>query len=398
MKRLNILCMLAISALVTPGALMAAEKGSGGNWLSVDNRLRLEYDDNVYETKTDKSDSFKIIEEIELGVTLNFEPTFVTLRYRPAVTWWEDREPNDTDWSHDVDFVINHRASERLSLGLKETFRRSENPQAVDRGTKVRESSDFNYSVTDGNLDYRLLPRTYVLLGGRYTFLRYDDDIVANTEDYDIWSTGATIRQNVTEMSRLLADYRFESTEYKDDVIDRGSDTHYAGLGIEQTLGASFVGTLRGGYQIKQFNDDALEDGEDPYFDATLTYLFSPRSRFSAGGGYSMFEADVYPFASQDRTIVFASFAHDLTAKVSVYLAGSYQQSTYNEDQLISTDLDLPDDYGGDEDIYQGSARLAYQVNARNSVELNYQYIDLASDLREEFDRNRVSIGWRLDI
>lgn len=377
---------------------MAAETGSGGDWLSFANRLRLEYDDNIYETSTDKQDSFKIIEEIELGVTFNFEPTFITLRYRPSVIWWEEREPNDSDLNQDFDLVINHRVSERLSLGLKDTFRRSEIPQAIDRGTTIRESGDFYYNVADGNLDYRLLPRTYMLVGGRYTILRYDEDIVADTEDYDIWSTGLTLRQNVTDLSRVLADYRYESTDYTDDVADRDADTHYVGLGLEYVLGASFVTTLRGGYQMKQFSDDALEDAEDPYFDASLTYIFSPRTRFSAGAGYSMFEADVYPFASQDRTIIFASVAYDLTARVSLYLSGSYQMSEYNEDQLVATDLDLPDDYGGDEDIIQGSARLAYQINARNSVELNYQYIDLQSDLREEFDRNRVSIGWRLDI
>jgi predicted porin len=391
--------VVAASALITHSSLLAAEAGSGGDWLTVANRLRLEYDDNVYETNTDKTDSFKIIEEVELGVTFNFEPTFITLRYRPTLIWWENREPNDTDWNQDFDIVINHRFSEKLSLGVKDTFRRSEIPQEIDRGTTVSESGDFTYNVADGNIDYRLRPRTSMLVGGRYTMLRYDEDIVADTEDYDIWSSGLTIRQDVTDMSKLLVDYRYEETEYTEDgASNRGSDTQYIGIGLEQVLGASFAGTFRGGYQMKQFEDDGLDDADDPYADVTLTYLFSPRTRFSAGAGYSMFEADVYPFASQDRTIFFASVAHDLTARLSLYFAGSYQISEYKEDQIVANDLSLPSDYGGDEDIIQGSARVAYQINARNSVELNYQYVDLSSDLREEFDRNRVSIGWRLDI
>lgn len=109
-----------------------------------------------------------------------------------------------------------------------------------------------------------------------------------------------------------------------------------------------------------------------------------------------MFEADVYPYTSQDRTIMFVSVARDLTAKLSLYLAASYQSSDYSADRAID-DLGVPAS-GGEEEVTQGSLRLAYQVNARNSVEFNYQYIDLTSDLREEFDRNRVSIGWRLDI
>ncbi len=396
MKQVKILGLVAVSALLFQTAAMAAEAGSGGNWLSVANRLRLEYDDNVYERETDKVDSFKIIEEIELGVTFNFEPTFITLRYRPSFTWWENREPDDTDLNHDFDFVINHRVSPRLALGLKNTFRYAQESEVIDRGTVVRDEGNFTYNVTDGNIDYQLLPRTYALVGGRYTLLRYDENAVAETEDYDIWSTGVTLRQNITDLTRLMVDYRFESIDYEGE--DRGSDSDYVGGGIEATLGASLVGVLRAGYQMKDFNDEAIEDADEPYFDATLTYIFSPRTRFSAGGGYSMFEADVYPYASQDRTIFFASVAHDLTAKISLYLAGSYQLGEYDPEQAIATDVEIPDTFSGDETITQGSARIAYQVNARNSLELNYQYTDLDSDLREDFDRNRVSVGWRLDI
>ena len=396
MKQIKMLGIVAISALVCQTAVMAAEAGSGGNWLSVGNRLRLEYDDNVYESQDDKQDSFKIIEELELGVTLNFEPTFITLRYRPSFTWWDKREPDDTDLHHDLDLVINHRVSPRLSLGLKNTFRDAQVAEAIDRGTVVREEGNYIYNVTDGNVDYRLFPRTFMLVGGRYTTLQYDEQSVADTEDYDIWSAGVTLRQNLTDLTRLMADYRFESIDYSGD--DRGSDSDYIGLGIEHVLGASFVGVLRGGYQSKDFNDEAVEDADEPYFDATLTYIYSPRTRFSAGGGFSMFEADVYPFANQDRTIFFASVAHDLTAKISAYLSTSYQLSEYDADQKITTDVATPDTFSGDENIMQASARLAYQVNARNSLELNYQYIDLDSDLRDDFDRNRVSLGWRLDI
>lgn len=397
MKQVKIMLgIVAVSGLIFQTSLMAAEAGSGGNWLSVGNRLRLEYDDNVYEDKTDKQDSFKIIEEIELGATFNFEPTFITLRYRPSFTYWTDREPDDTDLHHDFDLVINHTVSPRLSMGLKNTFRDAEVTEEISRGTTVREEGDYIYNVTDANVDYRLLPRTYMLVGGRYTTLQYDEDAVADTEDYDIWSAGLTLRQNITELTRLMADYRFESTDYKNE-DDRGSESDYIGLGIEHVLGASFVGVVRGGYQNKDFNSESIEDADEPYFDATLTYILSPRTRFSAGGGFSMFEADVYPFASQDRTVFFASVAHDLTARISTYISGSYQLSEYDPSQKLST-IEVPDSFSGDEEVLQGSVRLAYQLNARNSLELNYQYVDLTSDLREDYDRNRVSLGWRLDI
>lgn len=394
MKSKRFLGLLAASAVVTQFSLIAAELGTGKDWLDVSNRVRFEYDDNVYERSTDTTDSFKIIEEIQLGITLDREPTFLTLRYRPSFTWWENREPDDTDLHHDLDVVLNHRFSPRVSLGIKNTLRLAEQPEEMDRGIKIRENDDYTYNVTDGNLDVRVLPRTHLLIGGRFTILNYDESDVAETEDYEIFAVGVTLRQNISSLTHLLAEYRREEISYN--LGDRGSDSDFIGLGVEHTLGASFVATVRGGMQSKAFNDASIGDQDEPYGDLTLTYLFSPRTRLSLGGGYSMFEADVYPYTSQDRTIMFVSVARDLTAKLSLYLAASYQSSDYSADRAID-DLGVPAS-GGEEEVTQGSLRLAYQVNARNSVEFNYQYIDLTSDLREEFDRNRVSIGWRLDI
>lgn len=389
-------CMIAASAMVTQFALIAAETSSGLNWLTLGNRLRVEYDDNVYETTKDKTDSFKIIEEIELGITLNFNPTFISLRYRPSFTWWSDREPDDTDLHHDFDVVINHRFSPKVSVGVKNTLRLAEIPEAIDRGVTIRENDDYLYNVTDANIDYMLLPRTHAVIGGRYTILRYDQDDVAETEDYDIWAAGITLRHKLSELTQLMLDYRRESISY--DAGDRDSDSDYVGLGIEHALGASFVGNLRGGYQRKDFESTALDSESSPYVDATITYIHSPRTRLSLGGGFSMFESDVYPFASQDRTLLFASLAHDLTAKISVYLTGSHQRSEYSGETALPTDVGVPKSFSGKEYINQGGLRFAYRVNSRNSLELNYQYIDLESDLRDDFDRNRVSLGWRLDI
>jgi len=395
MKKIKLTGVIALSAVVTQFALFAAESNSR-NVLEVSNRLRVEYDDNVYEAPSDEQDSFKIIEELELGVTLDFQPTFITLRYRPTFTWWSDRDPDDTDLHHDLDVVINHEFSPRLSAGLKNTFRLAEQPEEIDRGTTIREDDDYIYNVTDGNLDYQMFARTHAILGARYTTLQYDRDEVADTEDYDIWAAGLTLRHRIAAMTQLLGDYRIESVGYKDDARD--SDSQYIGLGVEHAIGSSFVGTLRGGYQNKDFSDSDIDDESQPYADGSLTYIYSPRTRISVGGGYSMFEADVYPFASQDRTIMFASLAYDITAKISLFLSASYQLSHYSQDQAVEPDFDVPESFGGDEDVTQGGVRLSYQLNARNSIELNYQHMDLSSDVREDFDRNRASLGWRLDI
>ncbi|MCB1100812.1 MAG: outer membrane beta-barrel protein, partial [Kiritimatiellae bacterium] len=171
------------------------------------------------------------------------------------------------------------------------------------------------------------------------------------------------------------------------------SSSQYVGLNLEQTFSPTLLGSLRAGYQNKSFDADEISDESSPYFDAKLTMVASKATRISAGIGYSMFEADVYPFTSQDRTLASLSVAHDITARFALYVTGSYQLSEYSGNQ--SLDQTASD---GEEEILQASARLAYMINRSNWIELGYQYLDLSSDFREEFDRNRVSIGWRTNL
>ncbi|MFH0908935.1 MAG: outer membrane beta-barrel protein [bacterium] len=371
---------------------------AGGSWAAdetrsfqVKNRLRFEYDDNVYERANDTQDSFKIVEEVEFLVNLNLPQSFVGLRYRPTFVWWSDRESDDTDFHHDLDVTLSHTFTERLSISLKDTLRLAEQSEAIDRGTVVRENNDFIYNTADGKLAYKLGRGTRAEAGYRNTILRYDENDVADTEDYDINAGGLTLRQQILKKTVIAGEYRYEAIDYNGP--DRGAESHYAGAGFEQIFSPNLVGNLRAGYQMKQFNDNSIDDANQPYADAAMTYLPSPRTRLTAGAGYSLFEADVYPYASQDRTMLFLSVAHDLTAKISIYASGSYQLSQYNADQSIEDGV-----ADGDENVYQFSARTSCKINRSNWVEVGWQYLELQSDIREDFDRNRIELGWRTQI
>ena len=78
------------------------------------NRLRIGYDDNIYQAgestlpdgstvKHDETDSFRILNEIELLLNLNLPRTYLGLRYRPTLAWFSEREDDDTDFWHDLD-------------------------------------------------------------------------------------------------------------------------------------------------------------------------------------------------------------------------------------------------------------------------------------------------------
>jgi len=195
---------------------------------------------------------------------------------------------------------------------------------------------------------------------------------------------------------------------------------------LQQVFNPNLFADLRVGYERKEL-DQAVEDSQEtPYGEISLTFLPSPATRITGGAGYSLFETDVYPFGNQTRTRFFANLAHDLTAKISLYLSGIYTKGDYDGDDLPegATLRDLPTkvreeiapgateaqldsplsqefiDAVSDksEDIYQVSARVTYKVNRLNWLEAGWQYSKLDSDLREDFERNRVHVGWKLKL
>lgn len=360
------------------------------NWQVV-NRLRLEYDDNVNETETDEQDSFKIIEQVNLSYNFNLEQTFLSLRYEPSFTWWSDREDDSTDLHHSFDGVLNHSFSRRVSISLKNTFRFAERPEVVERGTVTRENNDFIYNAALAALSYLMNQSTRLEAAGRSVILRYDEDDVAERNDYDILVGGLTVYRTLQPTTALLGEFRYEQLEYEDD--ERNSDTLYAGLGLEHTFNPQFLGSLRAGYQGRDFDQTASGSNDTPYVDATATLIPTARTRLTFGGSFAQVEADIFPYASTERVRLFASLAHDFTAKITGYLTGAYSEFSYDGEDTPRGDL--PD---GDEDLIQFGARATYEVDRRNFLEAGWQLVDSSSDLRNDFTRNRVSIGWVLKL
>lgn len=394
--------VFAIS-LIIPLAVMAFE---GPRSYQIHNRLRLEYDDNIYETGKDQTSSFKVIEEIEFLVNLNLENTFASIRYKPSFIWWDNRSEDSTDFHHAVDLILNQRFTPRLSLDIKNTFRYAEQPNVIERDTVVRERSDFIYNAIVGTMLYRVSPVGRVEVSGRYNLLRYDESRVADLEDYDMVVAGLTYRHSLVPETALMADLRFESIDY--DKVDRGSDAYQIGAGVEHMFSPNFLGNLRFGYMTKDYNDSTISDDRAPYLDGTITLVPSPDTRISLGVGYSLLEADIFPYANQERFRFFGGVAYDVTSRLSVNFVGSYARSKYDASDIVprgvierfevSEDLlaeALEQVADGTENIIQFSARMTYRLNRSNWLEAGWQFNDLNSDLREDFDRNRFSVGWK---
>lgn len=392
-----LLVAYVVVCCLQPFALAQGAQRAKG-W-QVENRLRVEYDDNIYQETTDENASWKIIEEVIFQINFRLQDrTYFGLRYRPSYVYWFDREPDKSDLNHDLDIVFNQAFSPRLTLSVVDTLRRGELPELVDGNVLVREKDDFWYNTANVTLGIGVRPDTRLDVAGRYVLLRYDEDIVSATDDFDLFVGGLTLRHQWKPETAFLLELRGETIEYEGP--DRGSESVFVGVGAEQTFSPQLIASVRGGYQRKEFNKSELGSEESPYGDVALTFLVTPALRLTAGAGYSLFETDVYPFANQTRSQVFGSVAYDATARLALYLTGSYINGDYDAKQAVEKNVVK----SGEEDIVQASARVTYKVNRSNWLEAGWQFSDLDSGIRTvagdqyraSFQRNRFDIGWKV--
>ena len=372
------------------------------------NRLRIGYDDNVYQAgeatlpdgstvQHEETDSFRILNEIELLLNLNLQRTYLGLRYRPTLAWFSDRDEDDTDFWHDLDLNFIQKFTPALVLSFSDTLRYSQLPELQDDNFVVRQDDDNYYNSALATLSYNIRPETRLDVSGRHILLRYTEDDHENDNYYSVVG-GLTLRQQLASRTTLLGDLRYQTLVYDeaDAAYNRDANSVFAGLGAEQTFNPKMIGSLRAGVEQRQYDNDDYGDDTQPYGELSVTFLPSPATRITGSASYSIYESDVSTFLSQNRTYLSLSFAHDFTAKLSFYASGAYAINEYDADNSLTDGA-----VDADETTILLSARLSYRINRINWIETGVQYVELDSDIvnRESYDRLRWDvIGWKIQL
>lgn len=381
---------LGVMIVAAATAHTAWAQSEGGDSLHVYNRLRIEYDDNIFQEENNEDDSLKIVEEVDLSFNVNLPQSFIGLHYKPSFVWWDDRS-DDTDLHHAFDAIFNHNFSSRLSIGIKDRFRLAEVPEEINNGFTIREENDYIYNSINGTLTAKLSPETKVDLGGRHILLQYDDDGIGRQQDYNRYVGAVSLTHELKPTTTVLADARVEEIAYEDSE-GRDATSYYVGVGVDQTFTPNLLGAIRAGYQQKDFSAAGTDSTDSPYVDASFTLLPVPSTRLTLGTAFSQSETDLFPFANQERLRFYATLAQEVTAKIDAFLSAGYADGDYKAEEAASGF----DESDGNEEVITVSLRATYEVNKNHVLEAGWQLVDLDSDFGRTFTRNRVNLGWSL--
>jgi hypothetical protein len=391
--------LLCVLSLVSATTFAAKERS-----VKVQNSVRVGYDDNVYQSSNKEGSAF-ITDIVNLTGKLNFSSrTDMILYWQPEFRYRFEADPEFVSYQ-DLYGRLNHAVSQRTFLQVSDRFRYQDKDGQTSGLTGVKGISQ-SYLENDlmGALDFTVNSLSQVKVGGGYELRRWDESSygkwnpTAKTggNDFDQFrADGSYIRELRPNTTQGMVGLNYVNHEYDGSRGGFDSTTIYGGA--DHNFNPNVIGNARLGYTFSNVdNASKSTDNSSPYAQAGLEINPTARTSFNGTLGYSLAYSENSFYNAQDRFNFGVGVRHDLTGKISVSSTLSYIYSYYDADFVSSgaAAKDAKDNY------FQFSLRGSYQINRNNFVDAGYSFSDRSTDsaFLQEYDRNRVDIGWRLRL
>ncbi len=388
---------------------------------SVAATLRGFYDDNYTTASVNKLDSFGFEVSPSAKVNWTLPQTYIGLSYAYGMRFYEDRDNNRADHSHQADLNLNHTFTPNYKLDLSDSFVYSREPEISAGGTSVirRTNTGYYRNRAGGHLTAGLTEKLSTTVGYSNTFYRFDDDAAGRNTlsallDRTEHLPTIDLRWQVQPSTVAILGYQYGIVNYDDSnrlysgasVFQssiRDSNSHYIMAGVDHTFDPQFSASLRAGVQLVEWDElntqlaaNALPSQDDtqvsPYIDASVTKAFSPDTSAQLGVRHSRQSTDVAffnasnPTLDQEATTIYGQVSHQILPRLSGSLLAQYQMADF---QAGGAD-------GRSDNFFLAGINLSYEINQFLAAEAGYNFDDLDSDIPNRgFSRNRVYLGIR---
>ena len=436
---------LGVGSLYAIDTEMARQQ-SGRPW-SVAATVRGFYDDNI-NTSPDKiitdarngrgkkiiidprEESFGVQLSPSIHLNLAWDQTFLGLGYAYTLNWYEKRDPNNYDQSHEFNAKLRHQFSPRHQVAVDDTFTLSSEPKDVNTfgintaPTKLRTRSDILHNQATLDDSIQLTSVWGLSFGYINNWTDYEAEGVGSRSallDRFEHTLRADLRYQFDPKLVGIVGYTFGFTDYTGDEEvgrftnpagrttilksdDRNSFSHYGYVGVDYDITAKLRASLRVGVQYTDYSE-LNETAVSPYANASMSYLFVPGTSLEAGISHARAATDVATFDSHgnptidtESTAMYLALHHRLMRNLTLSLITQYQISTFNDG--------LSD--GESENLFMVGVNLEYHFNRHFSADIGYNYDQLNSDAvggldaagkkvgaNRDYERNRFYVGLR---
>lgn len=322
--------------------------------------------------------------------------SLVDLYLMPSIKWHsnpreeESGSPqNDAELFGAVGVEGAHRFTPRVGVKAGDALSYNDDPEISQSGATIRQSASHWLNNAHAGVDVELSEKVGASLMGSSLMKRYTDDAVADNQDEDTYQAEADLKYLMGSgysVFGLIGYSDFNAELSGADARNRGSQVISYGVGLERVFSPDVIGKISGGYQMVEYDDDAVDSTDTVNGNAEMTFRAASPTRFRVAGAYGYFSPNVRPYSIQTLTSVSGAIDHDvLSDRLTLSLRGQYSEGDYADEGA-----NLP---GGLDKLTSVGISGRYWVSRNWAVQAGYTHENWDSDLRESFDRNLVDVG-----
>ena len=429
--------LVVLGAASFQNAVQAQMTAPGENkpW-SISAVLRGFYDDNYTTSSSDlRRDSFGI--EVSPSAALNLirDQTALGLNYAYSMRYYEDREDDEIDHSHQFNAKLSHAFTPRYKLDITDSFVIAQEPEVLGVNSAgltvpLRTEGDNMRNYLNTSFSAGVTETTDIVVGYGNTWYDYDESGLNSYSallDRVEHLGSLQLRQMILENTIGVAGYQFQYVDYTSDSRYgnpfipalqipseiRNSYAHIFTVGVDQVITSTLKASVRVGAQYTKYHDledvvDGIFPGVDldlddeqwnPYADANATWVYLPGSYAQLGVRHQRIQSDVglvptqtglyIPNLDGEATAFYGSVSHRFFGALVASAIAQFQHTRYE-----SGGADF------DDNLILAGLNLTYEINKWIAAEAGYNYDRLDSDLDQggigrSFTRNRVYVGVR---
>ena len=334
------------------------------------------YDDNIFETRD---------HEVSSWVTRtnpSFELAAETAKMGHRLNYTINQDIFHS--AHDADNADHHLTGEsvfafdaRNRLKLQAGYHKVE-----DTEDTAAQGENDKYETTNFGGVYSFGAETARMqfdLGANHFTKRYSNgDGLNSDKEFDSLTLNAIGYYRVAPKTRLLAEVRHTDYDYKSAPLDSENMAYLVGAKWEAT--AKTTGTVKIGYEEKDFDNSAIKDRNSPMWEIGVAYQPRTYSTFTLDARRAFDEGDDGAETIRSQTFT-AGWKH-------YWMERLYSNVTYTIGESKYEGTNRTDD----RDIF--GLGLTYEARRWLDIGVGYRYSKNDSDVRSEsFERNMYGIN-----
>tara|TARA_X000000368_G_C23053270_1_gene722549 strand:- start:1853 stop:3037 length:1185 start_codon:yes stop_codon:yes gene_type:complete len=380
---------------------IALAHGASSRAFIFSNYLRFGYDDNLYQSHDDKTETAYISDLFNISGNMKFSNGDELLLYwQPELRYRFDAEEKML-FLQDLYLNYTKLISNSSEFQITDRLRYSE----IDANqSNVNSGKEYSENNLKGSFRKKLDKRNGINISGGIVNRRNDLDSKAfdETRDFDRYNITTLFSRDLDPDKRTVSlGYYFSDHKVHNNAGGMNSTTLF--LGYDRVFNPEFIGSIQFGYtdaEIEQKDNNAIStiksSSSSPFFEMGFNYKLSGRTELSSSFSRSLRYSTSTYYNAEERDDWLIAVNHDITSKINLGISYSIVSSNYDSDYL----RDISANYGSKDLVKILNIRADYQINRNHFFEVGYQGRSRNTEIsnNSDYDKNRIYLGWKLQL